>query len=178
MSGGVSQPSDSWLLINGSIHRSIHKKISFFIHGWRRADMIVVLIKGSGVYRLMRRPVDRLVDRLVHRLVMRLVRLVNMFATVIAGLIIHAHVMVPIGVHVAGVAVTKRPAAEGNLAWGGWLDHSRALLEGWWAVVLIVVVIAVVAAVMIIVDGLGRVRCGLGGRAGIDLAKLSRCVNE
>jgi len=48
--------------------------------------------------------------------------------------------MVPVGVHVAFVAVAKRSCTEGSLARAGWLENTWALLEGRWAEVLIVVV--------------------------------------
>ena len=52
--------------------------------------------------------------------------------------------MVPVGVHVAFIGVAERPGLEGSRAGTGWLEDSRALLEGRWAEILIVMVITAV----------------------------------
>ena len=89
---------------------------------------------GTGVMvELM--PLLGLVGRLVGDLVL---------SAVLAGAVIDADVVVPVGVHEAVVAVAEGASAEGLLG-GAWhLDDARALVQHRRAVVVTVVVAAVI----------------------------------
>ena len=62
----------------------------------------------------------------------------------VARLVIDAHVVVPVGVHIAFVAVAKRGVAQGQRAGAGWLEDTWALIKDWGAVVIVVVATTVV----------------------------------
>ena len=101
-----------------------------------------------------------------------------LLAAVVTGLVIHAHGVVPIGVHETGVAVAKRTLLEGKLARAGWLKHTWALIKNRRAVVLAVIMMRIgIVGVVDVSNTLAFAFFGLS--IDIDLCiDVSGCLDE
>ena len=144
---------------------------------------LVAWVNGLGLRRvalmgLMRR--ELLMGFLRMRMVAALVG-VLLLAAVVTGLVIHAHGVVPIGVHETGVAVAKRTLLEGSLARAGWLKHTWALIKSRRAVVLAVIMRIIVTGIDAILRVVGVfviVACAFFSLS-IDLCiDVSGCLDE